>query len=54
MEAKRPILITNDPLSTARYNIPVVSEKHIKTVFFVKQGMSKATVTFEKDSYVAG
>lgn len=54
MEAKRPILVTRNALHDVRIDRTMSVEKKIKTVFFIKQGLSKAQVTFNKDCFVHG
>jgi len=47
---KQRILVHKTP-SIPRQNITIKLEKNIKTFFFIKQGASKATLTFDKDVY---
>lgn len=54
MEAKRPILITQNALQNMKENRSLTLDKNIKTMFFVKQGNSKVDVTFNKDCFVLG
>ena len=47
---KQRIVVRKIP-SIPRQNIVINLEKNIKTFFFIKQGASKATLTFDKDVY---
>lgn len=46
MFAKRPLMVTANALKSMSLNRKATLEKNIKTVFFVKQGLSKMEVNF--------